>query len=237
MHHEEHAKESISHANHTESIQSLVRITDCNRTQIFGSLVQSTAPFLFPCTIEFSLICALILFEMWKKVKSVPDIERTRRDSQRYVEEKPKSQLSVDCSHSHRGVLGGIIVTVITIISLLMYFVLDDFAEYERLAIQEVSLCELFFYAISLTAVIFAIIRMRDLKYCRKIVEKHHEEKVKLDCALLVVAQFGLFIYAIFSLFGCYFMIQDHVDGGWIAFATELMGEFLLCLISKRLGA
>lgn len=172
---------------------------------------------------------------MWKKVKSVPDIERSRKDSQRLSEEKPRNHLTVDCSHSHRGVLAGIIVTVITIISLLMYFVLNGFPEYARLAIQEASLCELFFYVISLVAVVYSILSMRDLKYCRKIVEKHHAEKVKLDCALLVVAQFGLFIYSIFSLFGCFFMIQDGVYGGQIAFMTELMGMIfhLICALSQ----
>lgn len=36
-----------------------------------GSLVTNASPFLFPCTIEYSLICAVILFEMWKKVKTI----------------------------------------------------------------------------------------------------------------------------------------------------------------------
>lgn len=35
------------------------------------SLVANAGPFLFPCTIEYSLICAVILLEMWKEVKTV----------------------------------------------------------------------------------------------------------------------------------------------------------------------
>lgn len=34
-----------------------------------GPLVTNASPFLFPCTIEYSLICAVILFEIWKKVR------------------------------------------------------------------------------------------------------------------------------------------------------------------------
>lgn len=43
-----------------------------------GSLVTNASPFLFPCTIEYSLICAVILFEMWKKVKTTRRTETVR---------------------------------------------------------------------------------------------------------------------------------------------------------------
>ena len=38
----------------------------CHEGKILGSLVRNAAPFLFPCTIEYSLICAVTLYEMWK---------------------------------------------------------------------------------------------------------------------------------------------------------------------------
>lgn len=36
-----------------------------------ASLVANASPFLFPCTIEYSLICAVVFLEMWKEVKIV----------------------------------------------------------------------------------------------------------------------------------------------------------------------
>jgi hypothetical protein len=39
---------------------------ECRRSDIMGSLVQNASPFLFPCTIEYSLICAAILYVVWK---------------------------------------------------------------------------------------------------------------------------------------------------------------------------
>lgn len=39
---------------------------DCRRAFIMGSLVDNASPFLFPCTIEYSLICAAICYVMWK---------------------------------------------------------------------------------------------------------------------------------------------------------------------------
>lgn len=35
---------------------------ECRRSDIMGSLVQNASPFLFPCTIEFSLICSAVLY-------------------------------------------------------------------------------------------------------------------------------------------------------------------------------
>lgn len=43
----------------------------CKVSNVMGSLVTNASPFLFPCTIEYSLICAVILLEMWKKVKTI----------------------------------------------------------------------------------------------------------------------------------------------------------------------
>lgn len=44
---------------------------ECRRTNIMGSLVQDASPFLFPCTIEYSLICAAILYVMWKNISKI----------------------------------------------------------------------------------------------------------------------------------------------------------------------
>jgi len=41
---------------------------ECGRNNIMGSIVQDAAPFLFPCTIEYSLICAAICYVMWKSM-------------------------------------------------------------------------------------------------------------------------------------------------------------------------
>lgn len=69
--------------------------------------VQTAAPFLFPCTIEYSLICAVILFEMWKHISS---------DKKHHVQElkshKDSHQLSINCAGSNRGMFGGILVSI-----------------------------------------------------------------------------------------------------------------------------
>lgn len=64
IHHLEHSiliPNNSTRGNSTES---------CRRSNIMGSLLQNASPFLFPCTIEYSLICAVILYEMWKEVSN-----------------------------------------------------------------------------------------------------------------------------------------------------------------------
>jgi len=41
---------------------------ECRRVNIMGSVVTDASPFLFPCTIEFSLICAAVCYVMWKSM-------------------------------------------------------------------------------------------------------------------------------------------------------------------------
>jgi hypothetical protein len=163
--------ESLLHTIMKRSTAAHADYLVCQRTNIMGNLVQNASPFLFPCTIEWSLICAVILFEMWKQVRSLPEIEKTRRNS---VKPPHPSQIksahhfSVDCSRAHRGMFAGILVIVLTIISLIMYFVLHNVPEHKMLAMQEVTICEIILYTITSAAVIAAMLQMRDMKYQRK---------------------------------------------------------------------
>jgi len=41
---------------------------ECYRTNIMGNLLKDISPYLFPCTVEYSLLCAVILAVMWRNV-------------------------------------------------------------------------------------------------------------------------------------------------------------------------
>ncbi|XP_031634080.1 proton channel OtopLc-like isoform X2 [Contarinia nasturtii] len=206
--------------------------TDCSESTIMTTLIHDASPFLFPCTIEYSLICAVILYEMWKNVKSIPNIERHRRNSVKpnvMPQQVSAHQFSVDCSRAHRGMFGGIMVIVLTIICLIMYFVLRDVPDYEKTAIGEVVYCEMILYVLTTLAVLSAVFTMRDLKFLRK-TNDHHGSTVALDCTLLVLAQTGVYLYGSFSIIGCYFAMLDDVSGS----AEGLLAE-MLCLMQTSL--
>ncbi|XP_055586442.1 proton channel OtopLc isoform X2 [Uranotaenia lowii] len=217
-------------ANHNRSlskrtVDDAAEYIECQRTNIMGSLVQKASPFLFPCTIEYSLICAVILYEMWKKVKTIAEIDRTRRNSQKMHHSvhhtKSAHHFSVDCSRAHRGMFGGIIITVLTIICLIMYFVLHDEPGYEVFALQEVTIAEILLYCITAAAVVLAMIKMRDLKFCKK-GNDPHASSVSLDCTLLVLAQTGVYVYGMFSIIGSYFSIKKNNFGAQEGLIAEI---------------
>lgn len=136
---------------------------------ILGRLVQNASPFLFPCTIEYSLICAVILYEMWKKIKMNDPHERKHQESMmgRHTH-KDVHHLSVDCSQAHRGMFAGVLVIVLTIISLIMFFVLDEEKLYKMTAVMEVTYSEICLYIVTAVAVAVAMYKMQDLKYSKQ---------------------------------------------------------------------
>nr|CAD7586180.1 unnamed protein product [Timema genevievae] len=183
----------------------------CRRTNIMGSLVQNASPFLFPCTIEYSLICAVILYAMWKDLSS-----RMR----------PSQQFSVDCASAHKGLFAGILVLVLTIISLIMFFVLVKEPDYGALAVLEVDIVELTLYLLTTLAVCACAYRIKELKY-------DTNRRFELDNTLLVMAQTGLYVYSLFSIIAGYFSTSEGRPGIMLAslasfIQTTLQTMFIL---------
>lgn len=184
-------------------------VVECRRTNIMGSLVQNASPFLFPCTIEYSLICAVILFEMWKQTIGLVHTKRSR-NRKISTSERNAHHFSVDCSRAHHGMFAGILVIVLSIISLIMFYVLSKVPSYHLLATLEVTFCEMILYVVTSVAVFGAFLKMRDLKFSQSF------GGMPLDCTLLLLAQSGVYIYCMFSLIGCYFAMVLEVDKGGV---------------------
>lgn len=176
--------DTISHHTINKRATFVSTFVECKRTNIMGRLVQNAAPFLFPCTIEYSLICAVILYEMWKKIKIQDSSTREPQDSiLRQHRQKDVRQLSVDCSKAHRGMFAGILLIVLTIISLIMFFVLKEEKLYKSTAIVEVTYCEIMLYSVTSVSVIIAMRQMRDLKYS-KLYRKIYDANALIFCVL-----------------------------------------------------
>lgn len=74
-----------------------------------GSLVQDASPFLFPCTIEYSLICAAILYVMWKNISKIgftqpttPPGSRHHTHAYRYSDKKHAYRTTI---HAYTGAI------------------------------------------------------------------------------------------------------------------------------------
>lgn len=152
---------------------------------------------------------------MWKQIESLNNPKKLARK----ISTMGVHQLSLDCSRAHRGMFAGILVIVLSIISLIMFYVLSDVAAYQNLATLEVSISEIILYLVTIGAVTLAYKQMRDLKFTKS-------GGIPLDCTLLLLAQVGVYIYSMFSVIGCYFAIKyeagDH--GSAEGLVAEIFG-------------
>ncbi len=158
----------------------------CHRkNNIMSKLLADSGPFLFPCTIEYSLICAAMLYVMWKNIpeehehykfqkrrrKISAALAVSNRDSRPnggngnggggnvVVSERSAHHYSVDCTHANTGLFTGIFVMVLTIISLIVFFVLISSPD-PRLhdaAITVASMTELSLYCLTTVAVLIGM--------------------------------------------------------------------------------
>ncbi|XP_031839641.1 proton channel OtopLc isoform X3 [Nomia melanderi] len=179
---------------------------ECRRTNIMGSLVQDASPFLFPCTIEYSLICAAILYVMWKNISKAaftqPQVPPGSRHHAHAYRRSPH-HYSVDCARAHKGLFVGILILVLTIISLILFFVLISRPELVSFAVTEVNVSELTLYGMSTMATLIGMFQMRKLRY-------DGSRNLELDNILLVAAQTGMFIYSTFTIIGAQFTLAKH---------------------------
>nr|CAI5866622.1 unnamed protein product [Callosobruchus analis] len=102
----------------------------------------------------------------------------------------------------------------------------DNEEERIKIAMFEVSTVELLLYLITTLAVGVAMLRMRKLKYDRKI-GSEGTSGIGLDNTLLVVAQTGMFIYCMFSIIGCYFTLASN---NAIELVAEIFSFIQTCL-------
>lgn len=201
-----HSLDPISHLRVARGLKGPHHIFECRRSNIIGTLVQDASPFLFPCTIEYSLICAAILYVMWRSISRpiVKDMDPLQGTGHLPCKRSPH-HYSVDCARAHKGLFVGILILVLTIISLILFFVLISRPEFVTLAVTEVNICELTLYLTSTIATLVGMFQVRRLQY-------DIERSFELDDILLVGAQTGSFLYSTFTVISGHFtMRQDTI--------------------------
>uniref|UniRef100_A0A146MDH9 Otopetrin-2 n=2 Tax=Lygus hesperus TaxID=30085 RepID=A0A146MDH9_LYGHE len=193
--------------NRTALMNHRSQMEECRRTVIMGALLKSAAPFLSPCTIEYSLISSVILYALWKNVCThQTNVIHTGA----YANKVPKpvtgmtsQHFTVDCANAHKGLFASILVLVFTIISLIMFNVLVKKEHSAPAAIFQVNVCELTLYTMGTLACLLAMHKIKRLRY-----EKNRQ--FELDTLLLIMAQSGLYIYFMFSAIAAYLTLDDH---------------------------
>lgn len=145
---------------------------ECIRSDMMGNVVQESSQFLFPCAIEYSLICAAILYVMWKKaVTGVDANERYQRhnsSASSAVVRKTRHQYTVDCAKANKGLFAGLFVLIFTIITVIVFFALISNPNYRKIALMEVGLGRLILFCLAFFAAIIGIYQVYCTVACNK---------------------------------------------------------------------
>lgn len=151
--------QDILHSN--QAIFSRSLLDECKRSEVMGHLVQDASPLLFPCAIEYSLICAAILYVMWKNVAAGRYDDDRRSNNSPTIARRSRHHYSVDCAKANKGLFAGIFVLVLTIISLILFFALINNPEYRAMAIMEVGAARFVLFCMAFLATIIGIVQVR----------------------------------------------------------------------------
>ncbi|XP_063913879.1 proton channel OtopLc-like isoform X1 [Zophobas morio] len=198
---------------------------NCLQSNIMEPILIKSEPYLAPCTVEYSLLCAVILGLMWKNAQYYENTD-TRGNNSPEAEEKQsgcnviyssrQSQFSVDCAQAHKGLFTGILVLAVTVISLIMFFELVGYKEYQDIAILQVNAWEAVLFGMGTVAAVFCIAALRDIGF--------HQMKraLELEHLLLLVTQCGVFMYFLFQIIGAVLMGLNKGKGGIMRIITPL---------------
>nr|XP_014286683.1 uncharacterized protein LOC106687351 isoform X8 [Halyomorpha halys] len=175
---------------------------NCERNNIMGTIVQDSAPYLFPFIIEYSLIGAAVIYVMWRHIGRNP-----RYHGEEELEQRLEVILSrravamaqaqhggpMDCVGASKGLFLGLLLLVGSLICLILFFVLIHNPIHSLLAIYLADVSHCVLMALSVLAIIVGFIRVQGLKF-------KGEEQSDLNDILLRVSAFGLFVYSVFSI-------------------------------------
>ncbi|XP_063223412.1 proton channel OtopLc isoform X8 [Bacillus rossius redtenbacheri] len=184
----------------TANLSALASDT-CDRVNIMGTIVQDSAPYLFPFIIEYSLIGAAVIYVMWKHIGCNPryggedDLEHRLEVmlSRRAVAMAHAQHGHVDCVGASKGLFFGLLLLVGSLICLILFFVLIPHPTLGMLAIYLADVSHCVLMTLSIVAIIIGFIRVQNLKF-------RAEEQSDLNDILLRVSAFGLFVYSVFSV-------------------------------------
>ena len=147
------------------------------------------SPYLFPCTIEYSLICAAVIYKMCRNVGR-RFCAASAADA--YPPHEHISATGVDCDKANRGLFFGLFITVLTLVAVSCYFVFDD-----RLYGSQSSSLTFFATEIMLLAVLSATVVAATASFRRlRFVPTSAASQVNhggIDSSLLVIALVGVY--------------------------------------------
>ncbi|KAK3578317.1 hypothetical protein CHS0354_004226 [Potamilus streckersoni] len=165
------------------------RKIDCQSGAMMGEVVDTSSPYLYPCSIQYSIICSGILLVMWYRVGHMS--ERSEINDREESERVKRS--NVDCSGSSRGLFSGIIVLVAVVIILITFFVLARSKEFIDTAIKLEQFSEITVFLMASASVGLACQKMRVLRPIK-------EFSVGLEESFIILSLLGVYGFCMVSI-------------------------------------
>ena len=166
---------------HMISMYLGIHETACNPDR---SLAWKAAPYLFPCTVEYCLIAAAMAYKMYNNVGRVAKHTLVDEDDIR-----PKA---TDCHKANKGLFLGLLVTILTLISVSCFFLFDGKTRLTEDFILSANLVfhitELTLLLLSCIVVIIGFFKFQQLRFLTD-----HEDQ--FNARLLMVSFFGLLLF------------------------------------------
>ncbi|KAG5441351.1 Proton channel OtopLc [Clonorchis sinensis] len=155
------------------------------------STAKYLAPFLFPCAIEYSLIAGAMFYKMFQKVGHV------RQESERLERIRQANNVSghfAECHRSHKGLFIGLLLFMVTLVSMCLFFIFFTRLDKRNTAITLYQCTELVLLGLSMLTCVFTMIRLRVLHL------SNLSEEGAFDDNLLLVGLVGMIFYDLFLL-------------------------------------
>ncbi|KAK6172603.1 hypothetical protein SNE40_016226 [Patella caerulea] len=163
------------------------------------TLARTASPYLFPCTIIYSIIAAGVIYRMYRYVGV--RVKQRWPSHTSLTSSVPQGAASMDCEKANKGLFSGLLVAVITLIAIATFFVFESRLSDPITAVQVFYVMELALLVLIGTCIIFGHLRLTQLKF-----QEHN--LISLDSVLLIVALGGSYIYLCFMLISAVSMIQ-----------------------------
>ncbi|RUS82167.1 hypothetical protein EGW08_010049 [Elysia chlorotica] len=177
-----------------------------NRTGMLKScyedvtLARTASPYLFPCTIIYSIIAAGIIYRMYQYV-GVKVVQRWPSHTS-LTSSVPAGAVGMDCEKANKGLFSGLLIAVITLIAIATFFVFESRLNQPTSAIKIFFVMEITLILITGSCILLGMFRFMSLKFL--------ENYLSLDAVLLIISLGGCYVYLSFMLISSASMVARH---------------------------
>jgi len=191
--------------------------------EILNQIESAMGVYLYPCLIEYSLISLTVFFIMWRNIGKI-EKRSLLRFGDRHV-------FTINCARASRGLLVGGIILLLTILTLIPSYLLEDDAA------SVANLTGFVLLIVSLLTVCLSYF------YTTKLYYDEHAHVDAFDQVLIFITTIGDFAYSFFGLFASIFVTETQsrlppgiqISIGFLALLqTFLQSGFIMDTLKRR---